>query len=152
MVLGLGRLFGRRGLYSVASRGVPTSAAEVHPPFAAYSHAAEVEPGARLVFVSGQLGIDPEGRVPEGAEAQAALCIRNVEAALRAAGCGLEHLVRLNAYVTGRDALPGYMRARDAALEKPFQGRAPPASTLMVVSGFARPEFVVEVEAVAAAR
>ena len=63
-----------------------------------------------------------------------------------AAGAGMEHIVRLNAYVTGREHLPGYMKARDAAL-----GQLPPtASTLMMVSGFARPEFVVEVEALAA--
>jgi 2-iminobutanoate/2-iminopropanoate deaminase len=48
--------------------------------------------------------------------------------------------------VTGREHMQAYMRARD----RKFPG-TPPASTLMIVSGFARPEFVVEIEAIAAA-
>jgi enamine deaminase RidA (YjgF/YER057c/UK114 family) len=64
---------------------------------------------------------------------------------------GMGHLVRLNAYVTDRAHLPAYMRARDRMLEGEEWPHGPPASTLMVVSGFARPEFLVEVEAVAAA-
>ena len=61
------------------------------------------------------------------------------------------HLVRLNAYVTCAAHLAGYMRARDKMLAEEDWPHGPPASTLMVVSGFARPEFKVEVEAVAAA-
>ena len=97
--------------------------------------------------LSGRSGsLAPEGEIPEGAEAQTALIFKNISTVLEASGAGLENVVRLNAYVTERQHLPGYMRARDAAL-----GELPPtASTLMIVSGFARPEFVVEVEAVAA--
>ena len=54
--------------------------------------------------------------------------------------------MRVNAFVTDRNHLGDYMAARDAV----FEGLPPPASTLVVVSGFARPEFLVEVEAVAA--
>ena len=57
----------------------------------------------------------------------------------------LADLVRLNAYVAAAGYLAGYMRVRDE-----FIGNPPPASTLMVVQGFARPEFKVEIEAVAA--
>ena len=57
----------------------------------------------------------------------------------------LADLVRLNAYVSSAQHLSGYMRVRDE-----FVGAPPPASTLMVVQGFARPEFKVEIEAVAA--
>ena len=57
----------------------------------------------------------------------------------------LSDLVRVNAYVTAREHMAGYMRARDRAVASP-----PPASTLMIVGGFTRPEFLVEVEAVAA--
>lgn len=64
---------------------------------------------------------------------------------------GMGHLVRLNAYVTCSSHLGAYMSARDQMLAEEEWPRGPPASTLMVVSGFARPEFLVEVEAIAAA-
>ena len=117
----------------------------IHPPFARYAHGVLVPAGAATVFCSGQLGIDPDGVVPDGVEAQTALCFEAIAAILAEAGLNLSDLVRLNAYVTGREHLPGYMAARDRFVPSP-----PPASTLMIVSGFARPEFVVEVEAIAA--
>ena len=117
----------------------------IHPPFARYAHGMAVEAGARLVFCSGQLGIDAAAVVPPDAFGQARLCFEAIAAILGEAGMGLADLVRLNAYVTGREHLPAYMAARDAVLAGP-----PPASTLMIVSGFARPEFLVEVEAVGA--
>ena len=55
-------------------------------------------------------------------------------------------MVRINAFVSGREHLKGYMAVRDNYIADP-----PPASTLMVVSGFSRPEFLVEVEIIAAA-
>ena len=121
----------------------------IRPPFARYSHAVEVPPGARLLVLSGQLGIGPDDVAPEGAEAQAALCFGSIRAILAEGGMTPADIVRFNAYVTGREHLPGYMRARDAFIA---ESPVPPASTLMVVSGFARPEFVVEIEAIAAAR
>ena len=82
---------------------------------------------------------------PADVEAQATLCFEAIAAILAEAGMGLNDLVRLNAYVTGREHLAGYMEVRDRFVSSP-----PPASTLMIVSGFARPEFLVEVEAIAA--
>ena len=55
-------------------------------------------------------------------------------------------LVRISSFVVGREHLKGYMAVRDQYISDP-----PPASTLMIVSGFARPEFLVEVEIIAAA-
>jgi enamine deaminase RidA (YjgF/YER057c/UK114 family) len=128
-------------------RVTPTT---IRPPFARYAHAVEVPAGARLLYVSGQLGVGPDDVAPEGSEAQTRLCLSNIAAVLAEAGMGLGDLVRLNAYVSGREHLPGYMAARDAVLEGALGDAPPPASTLMIVGGFARPEFVVEIEAVAA--
>jgi enamine deaminase RidA (YjgF/YER057c/UK114 family) len=58
---------------------------------------------------------------------------------------GLGNIVRINAYVTGREHLKPYMDVRNNLFSEPL-----PASTLMIVSGFARPEFFVEIEVVAA--
>ena len=118
----------------------------IRAPFARYSHAVETPPGARLLAISGQLGVDGDEVAPEGAEAQAALCLANIDAILGDAGMGRGAVIRLNGYVTAREHLPGYMAARDA-----WVGDLRPASTLMIVGGFARPEFVVEIEALAAA-
>lgn len=117
----------------------------IRPPFAKYSHAVEIPPGRRLIVCSGQLGVAPDDTVPDGIEAQAALCFDNIAAVLAAAGATLADIARLNAYVTDRAHLKGYMAVRDR-----YVGDPPPASTLMIVSGFARPEFVVEIEAIAA--
>jgi 2-iminobutanoate/2-iminopropanoate deaminase len=117
----------------------------IHPPFAKYAHAVEVEAGARIVFCSGQLGIGRDGVIPDDVEAQARLCFRAIQAVLREAAMSLGDLVRLNAYVASAQYLGGYMKVRDE-----FVGNPPPASTLIVVQGFARPEFKVEIEAVAA--
>ena len=120
--------------------------AALPPPFARYAHGVHVAVGAELVFCSGQLGLDAAGVVPADARGQADICFAAIAAILAEAGMGLADIVRLNAYVTAREHMAGYMAARDAALA----GREPPASTLVIVAGFTRPEFLVEVEAVAA--
>jgi len=119
----------------------------IRPPFARYSYGVSVDAGARILFCSGQLGIGPDDAVPEDAPGQAALCFDNLRAVLDEAGMGVADVVRLNAYVTDRAYLADYMAARDA-----FVGSVdpPPASTLMIVTGFAREIFKVEVEAIAA--
>lgn len=120
---------------------------DIAPPFARYAHGVEVPEGRRLVFTSGQLGLAGDGTVPEDVGAQAEICLSNIDAILRAAGAGREDVVRINAFVTDRAHMAGYMAARDrwlASVERL------PASTLVIVSGFTRPEFKVEIEVVAA--
>jgi enamine deaminase RidA (YjgF/YER057c/UK114 family) len=119
----------------------------LRPPFARYAHAVEVPPGLRWVVASGQLGVGPDDVAPEGAEAQAAICLANIDAILAEAGMDRGNVVRLNAFVTAREHMAGYMAARDAWLAG--QARLP-ASTLVIVAGFTRPEFLVEVEVLAA--
>ncbi|MDF2231895.1 RidA family protein [Albimonas sp. CAU 1670] len=127
---------------------IPITPPSIRPPFARYSHAVEVTAGARLLFASGQLGLAPDDTLPEGAEAQAARCFANLAEILREAGMTPANVVRLNAFVTAREHMAGYMAARDAFVaDLP----TPPASTLVIVSGFTRPEFLVEVEMIAAA-
>ena len=119
--------------------------ASIKPPFARYSHGVEVPPGARIVFCSGQLGISPSDVVPEDVGAQAELCFGNIAAILGDAGLELRDIVRINTFVTDRAYLRPYMDVRDRLFSDPA-----PASTLMIVSGFAREEFKIEIEAIAA--
>ncbi|MFI4995080.1 MAG: RidA family protein [Hyphomicrobiales bacterium] len=127
------------------SRLTPLSPKNLAAPLARYSAAIEVPAGARLVFVSGQLGVDASGATPESVEAQAELCFAAIRSILAEAGMGFSDIVRLNAFVSKDAYLADYMRVRDRHV-----GAPPPASTLMVVSGFSRPQFKVEIECVAA--
>jgi enamine deaminase RidA (YjgF/YER057c/UK114 family) len=120
---------------------------DIPPPFARYAHGVEVPVGRRLVFTSGQLGLAPDGTVPEDVGAQADICFANIDAILRAGGAGRGDVVRINAFVTDRAFMAGYMAARDRWLA---EVERLPASTLVIVSGFTRPEFKVEIEVVAA--
>ncbi len=116
-------------------------------PFARYAHGVAVPPGMRLILTSGQLGLDGQGDVPEGAAAQARLCFANCAAILAEGGMGPADVVRINAFVTARAHMAAYMAVRDEWLAG--VGRLP-ASTLLIVSGFTRPEFLIEVEVTAA--
>jgi enamine deaminase RidA (YjgF/YER057c/UK114 family) len=127
---------------SILRHLVPT---QVRAPFARYSHAVEVPAGARWLLCSGQLGITTKDEIPDGAEAQAVLCFEAIGACLAEAGMSYADIVRINAYVTDRAHMAPYMAVRDRYVALP-----PPASTLMIVAGFTRPEFKIEVEAIAA--
>jgi enamine deaminase RidA (YjgF/YER057c/UK114 family) len=118
---------------------------KIRTPFARYSHAVTVPASADWLVCSGQLGISPDDEIPESAEAQAVLCFEAIGACLAEAKMSFADIVRINAYVTDRAHMTSYMAIRDRYVTLP-----PPASTLMIVSGFTRPEFKVEVEAIAA--
>jgi enamine deaminase RidA (YjgF/YER057c/UK114 family) len=98
------------------------------------------------VITAGQLGIAPDESVPEDSEMQADLCFSNIAAILAEDGMTLANVIRLSVYVTAREHMAGYRRARD----RQFPG-TPPTTTLIVVAGLVRPEFVIEIEAIAAA-
>lgn len=119
----------------------------IRPPFARYSHGVAVEPGSRLLFCSGQLGIRPDDGVPDAAGAHAELCFDNIRAILREANMTPLNVVRVNTYVTDRVYLDDYMLARDKFFA---DVEPPPASTLMVVSVFAREILKIEIEVLAA--
>jgi enamine deaminase RidA (YjgF/YER057c/UK114 family) len=124
----------------------PLNPASIRAPFAQYSHAVEVPAGSagRMVFASGQLGVAPDDTVPEDAEAQAVLCFENIKAILAEAGMTLADVVRFTAYVTDRAYFPVY-----GAVRSRYVSGNVFASTLVIVSGFTRPEFKVEVEVTA---
>ena len=124
----------------------PLNPASIRAPFAQYSHAVEVAAPSRMVFASGQLGVSPDDKVPDDAEAQAVLCFENIKAILAEAGMTMADVVRFTAYVTDRAWFPVYGAVRSRYVS----GNAF-ASTLVIVSGFTRPEFKIEVEVTAVA-
>lgn len=116
------------------------------PPFARYAHGVAIDAGQRMVRTAGQLAMAKDGTIPEGAEAQTKLIFENIEAVLAEGGLGRNDVCHLFAFVTSRDHMAGYMRARDIWLS---DVEKLPASTLIIVGGFTREEFVVEIEATA---
>jgi enamine deaminase RidA (YjgF/YER057c/UK114 family) len=118
-------------------------------PFARYAHGVEIPAGIRLVQTSGQLGIRMDGTIPEDAYDQAKICFENIQNILKEADMSAGDVAHISAYVTDRAHMAGYMRARDE-----FVGltESLPSSTLIIVSGFTREEFKVEVEVLAAAK
>lgn len=130
-------------LHATAAR--PLSPPAIRAPFGRYSHGLELPAGARLVVVSGTLGARPDDSVPEDVTAQAELCFSNIAAILAEAEMDFGDVVRINAFVTRREDFPAYMAVRDRFVREPL-----PCSTLLIVSGFTRAEFKVEVEVTAA--
>ena len=120
----------------------------LRPPFARYAHGVEIPAGLRIVQTSGQLGIRADDFIPEDAYEQAVICFESIREILRSAGMGAADVAAISGYVTDRTHMAGYMRARDKFMAD--AGRLP-SSTLLIVSGFTKPEFKVEVEVLAAA-
>lgn len=87
------------------------------------------------------------GSVPQSSYEQAQICFENIREILREGGMGPADVAHISAYVTAREHMAGYMRARDEFMAD--SGRVP-GSTLLIVSGFTREEFKVEVEVLAA--
>jgi enamine deaminase RidA (YjgF/YER057c/UK114 family) len=114
-------------------------------PTSIYSHAIEVSEKSRLLFVSGQIPVAPDGTCPPDFASQARQCWRNLAAVLSSADMELSDLVRVQAFVTRREHLESYREIRNRIVES-----TRPAHTLLVVSSLGRPEWLVEIEAVAA--
>ena len=123
--------------------------AGIAPPFARYAHGVELPAGARLVRTSGQLGLAADGTIPGTPFEQAQLCFANIAAILAEADMTAAHVCHISAFVTDRVHMQGYMQARDVFLAGTPDDRLP-SSTLVIVSGFTRPEFKVEIEVWAA--
>ena len=118
----------------------------IAPAFSRYSLGVEVPAQARWLFVSGQVGVEPDGGFADGPEAQMEAAWRNVLAILESAGMAPGDLVKVTAYLTRAEDTALYREVRDRML-----GGAEPASTLIVIAALAHPDWLVEIEAVAAA-
>lgn len=116
------------------------------PTAAGYSHAAEAS-GGRTVYIAGQVALDAGMEVVGMGdfEAQARQVFTNVATALSAAGLDFAHVVKLGMFVTDLTHLPTLRTVRDEFVDT----AAPPASTLVQVAALVRPEFLVEVDAIA---
>jgi len=111
-----------------------------------YSQVATVT-GGTMVFVAGQVALDKSGNVvgKDDFRAQVQQVFENLKAAIEAAGGTFNDVIKLNSYVVDLSHLPEFREVRD----KYINLNNPPASTLVQVPKLFRPEFLVEIEAVA---
>jgi 2-iminobutanoate/2-iminopropanoate deaminase len=119
----------------------------VHAPVGPYSHTALVPSGTELLFISGQVGMRPDGTVPDAFAEQAELTFQNLRACLAAHGLGVESVVKLGVFIVpGQD-----FQLLRAARERHF-GAHRPTSTSVFVPQLAAPELLLEIEAIAEKR
>lgn len=115
-----------------------------------YSQIVDVS-ASRIIFIAGQTALDSEGNLvgKNDFAAQAAQVFRNLAVALHASGCTAANLAKLTVFLTDIDNLARYREARNqffASVTPP----AAPAVTLVEVSKLFGPDFMIEIEAIAA--
>ena len=116
-----------------------------------YSQIVEVSAG-RIIFISGQTALDSDGNVVGRSDfgAQAEQVFRNLAIALQASGCTASNLVKLTVFLTEMDNLARYREARNRFFAS-VTPTAAPAVTLVEVSKLYGADFMIEIEAIAAA-
>jgi enamine deaminase RidA (YjgF/YER057c/UK114 family) len=119
--------------------------AEAAAPSSNYANGVEITGASRWLHISGQAGVDRQGRLAVGVEAQMRQAWANLLAILAAADMGREDLVKVTAFLKRAEDTALFRKLRDEML----QG-AVPASTLLVVAELADPGWLFEVEATAA--
>ena len=115
------------------------------PPTHGYSHVVTVPAGTQ-VWVAGQIGMQADGTVPDGIEAQARLAFEDVGRALAAAGASWAAVFKMNIYVTDIAFVPTVRAVRDEFVNHD----ARPVSTLVAVTALVLPELLIEIEVGAA--
>ena len=102
--------------------------------------------GKRLLFIAGQTAVDADGNIVGKGDAavQAEQVLKNMKSVLDEAGAGFGDIVKITTYITD----PRFRDDLNPARLK-YMGDNPPASTLVVASGLANPDFLVEIEAIA---
>jgi enamine deaminase RidA (YjgF/YER057c/UK114 family) len=117
----------------------------IHPPAGRYVHQIEVSNPSRLLFISGQVGTNPDGTTPPDPVEQLRVAVENVLRNLEAAGMGVDSLTKITTYAVG----PLDPAGRRAVLDE-LLGAHVSTSTLVYVAALATPDFKIEVDAWAA--
>lgn len=119
-------------------------------PLGAYSHVVSGSP-TTLVAIAGQVGVDGQGQLvgPGDCGRQTAQTFANLTTALESAGLGPESVLQMITYLVRDEDIEAFFAAREQVFEQMYPGGQYPANTLLVVKRLVRPEFLVEVQALA---
>lgn len=112
----------------------------------AYVHGVLIPAGAEVLHISGQIGADPDGNVPSDPGEHAENAWANVLAVVREAGMDTTHIAKLTAYIVDEAAFLPYAAARNRDLGEGSRV----AATAVYVPRLVRPEWKIEIEAIAA--
>ena len=111
-----------------------------------YTHVVEITSPGRIVYIAGQLGIDPSGKMAADFRGQTVQAFENLKNALAAVGASFKDVVKINNYLVDIPAnIATFREVRDQYLNM----AAPPASTAVGVPALARPGALFEIEAIA---
>jgi 2-iminobutanoate/2-iminopropanoate deaminase len=118
-------------------------------PIGLYSHIART---GGLVFIAGQLAVDERGEVVGAGEFEAQMrqVFHNVGVALAAEGMSFTDIAQMTTYLVGAELVAEFYRVRESLFERLFPDGSFPPNTLLVISRLVRPEFLIEVQVVAA--
>lgn len=117
----------------------------VAPPVGRYRHLCVIPAGSDLLAIAGQVGLDPEGRLPETVEAQFENALANIAAILASEGLDVGAVFKVNIWLAKEIDMERYVAAWRA-----FHRDDPPATMFAYVARLIRPEYLCEVEAWAA--
>ena len=138
--------------HSMADLRVTMSNPEgVHAPAGRYYHLARMQ-ASELLFLAGQVALDIDGNIVGNGDVgvQTRQAFQNIGRVLESAGASYGNIVQLTTYLVGRESVQPYFESRAGLFDEIFaDGRCPP-NTLLVISGLATEEMLVEVVAVAA--
>ncbi|MDL1895194.1 RidA family protein [Anaerolineae bacterium CFX7] len=112
-----------------------------------YTHVVTTD-ARKLVFISGQIGVDANGEMKGGLAAQTTQVFENLRIALAAAGATFEHVVKITVYIV--NYTPAARQTLVETRNRYFHPQHPPASTLVGVSALAFPGLLIEIEAIVA--
>jgi enamine deaminase RidA (YjgF/YER057c/UK114 family) len=113
-----------------------------------YSQVVEINGPHRTIYLAGQTGIDANGKLADGFRAQAVQVMENIKTALASVGAGFEHVVKLTSYLTDLEANGAEFReVRNSYF--PNKAELPP-NTVLQISRLANPNYLVEVDVIAA--
>lgn len=103
----------------------------------------------RWLWVSGQVGADAQGHVPEGLLAQTRLVWSNIDQVLKSGGMSARHIVRTGIFLSSQVAFTEEERAAFNELRVAYLGDNRPASTLLFVHRLMDPRWLIEIDAFA---
>ena len=119
-------------------------------PLGLYSHVSRAS--GNTIFIAGQVATDAQGKLvgKDDFPAQVRQAFENLSAALRSAGASFADVAKFTTYLTRAGDIPAFMATRKEIFARIYPNASYPPNTLLVITRLVEPEFLIEIEAIAA--